>query len=636
MFVATKGRASLRHVTVTLPRNWRTDSLTCSLLQPVNTASPAVHAHISISQPHPVFGNRPWAQQSQGCGRPGDKIRLGGDSLRGGSNESHSHTARLLLAEWAKFRWGVFEERGIPGDPLYPPQYRDPSTHRWESTVCADGPIHAPGPECDPSRVGCPVSPDHFANTHLTSSLLALPDLPSVRLFCDDPTHNKVAPTKHNSLCGTRSTWEIIQGSVDFILGRNPVSNATRGLEPAIKFVKEEGPRYVLVIEDTASMNLQRRWEYLRKAIRRVVVYDVPDRSHVGIVTFNSVAKRVAPLNFIESEFSDKRQKVGSALPRNPSTVPESHKCILCGLQEALRTIDEASQDAVGANIILVSSGAGVTTHHQMDEMIHLIESRGISVTPVIYPMTERSGSTRSSIEHGLEPLSGASGRSFTVMDEGVGNDSKVSMLVALMDALMAAVRYTGKPDLPGSPVLVHKSAYPGGIASMSTGSFALDDSLGPNARFSVYYYDLNHVGNAIQLTSPSGETLVPLQEEDGDVNMIFVNLEKAERGLWSYTVENRADSHQGLYVQVTAKRNTSAGLSVKLWTSPSDQAVNASDRSSPVILFASVTEGESPVLNARVVATLQRLGVNATGSSYEPISIELLDNGIGGKLIDR
>lgn len=74
----------------------------------------------------------------------------------------------------------------------------------------------------------------------------------------------------------------------------------------------------------------------------------------------------------------------------------------------------------------------------------------------------------------------------------------------------------------------------------------------------------------------------------------------------------------------------------MKLWTSSSDQAVNASDPSSPVLLFASVTFGEAPVLNAKVVAKLQRLGVNATGSSYEPIFIDLIDNGIGGKLIDR
>lgn len=104
------------------------------------------------------------------------------------------------------------------------------------------------------------------------------------------------------------------------------------------------------------------------------------------------------------------------------------------------------------------------------------------------------------------------------------------------------------------------------------------------------------------------------------------------QRGLWSYTIENRADSHQGLYVQVTAKRNTTTGLLVKLWTSSADQYINASDPSSPTILFASVTVGESPVLKARVIAKIQRLGINGTGSSYPPIFVQLKDNGVGGK----
>ena len=56
-----------------------------------------------------------------------------------------------------------------------------------------------------------------------------------------------------------------------------------------------------------------------------------------------------------------------------------------------------------------------------------------------------------------------------------------------------------------------------------------MDPSLGPDVRFSVYYYDLNHVGNKIKLLPPSGALRVPLQEEDSDVNMIFVNIENAE-----------------------------------------------------------------------------------------------------------
>ena len=97
--------------------------------------------------------------------------------------------------------------------------------------------------------------------------------------------------------------------------------------------------------------------------------------------------------------------------------------------------------------------------------------------------------------------------------------------------------------------------------------------------------------------------------------------------------MENRADSHQGLYVQVTAKRNSSNGVSVKLWTSSGSNSINASDPSKPVILYAQVLDNKAIVLNAKVMAVLQRLGTNATGSPYEPILVELRDNGNGGKL---
>lgn len=269
----------------------------------------------------------------------------------------------------------------------------------------------------------------------------------------------------------------------------------------------------------------------MRKAVRRSVVYDIPDKSYVSLVSFNSVAKTVAKLTYIESEDSDMRQRVGSALPRNPSSVPESHKCLLCGIQEALRTLDEASEASTGATIILITSGTGTSTHEQMTEMVRLISEREVKIMLVLYPVTERRGTSSNDALQDLMPLvrAGLNGRPFTVMDEGVGNDSKVSMLMALMDAILGAVKLSIMPNEPGAPVLVHSDSYPGGIASMSSGNFALDNSLGPNVRFSVYYYDLNHVGNAIQLTTPSGVTVIPLQEEDGDVNMIFVYLENAE-----------------------------------------------------------------------------------------------------------
>lgn len=105
------------------------------------------------------------------------------------------------------------------------------------------------------------------------------------------------------------------------------------------------------------------------------------------------------------------------------------------------------------------------------------------------------------------------------------------------------------------------------------------------------------------------------------------------QRGTWNYTVENRADSHQGLYVQVTARRNASTGLAVRLWTSSGTRSLNSSDPTSKAVVFVEVRAGVAPIRNARVIVTLQRLGTNETGSNYQPVFLDLFDNGAGGEM---
>ncbi|KAK3891031.1 hypothetical protein Pcinc_005053, partial [Petrolisthes cinctipes] len=457
------GRAYIREATVALPRTWRMDSPTCSLLTPVTTtASSSTHTHIRVTTNHPVFGSRPWVQQSQGCGRQGDYIQLGSDFLRNNNNNnnngtkthifyntnttkphnSHTQSARLLLAEWVKFRWGIFEERGYQDDPLYPLIFRDPTSGVHRPNAC---PLQKPRPELQPQP------------------------------FCPTEAHISEAPTKHNAQCVGRPAWDIIIHSHDFALeGRDTKewsTNSTPTLLPKLRFVQESAARIVLVVEDTAVMNMQQRWEFVRKAVRRVVVYDIPDGNYVALVVFNSVARTSAPLSRMDS-LSDVRQRVGSSLPRNPSPVPESKKCVLCGLQEAMRTLDTEPIGAVGATVILVTTGKGLTHQQEVEEMKRLATNRGIRVHTVLYPMIESGGMLGGSDSKELQSLVSATrGFSFTVMDEGVGNDSKVSMMVALMDALLAAVRRSEPPATPGAPVLIHSQAYPGGIASMSMGS---------------------------------------------------------------------------------------------------------------------------------------------------------------------
>ncbi|CAL4177136.1 unnamed protein product, partial [Meganyctiphanes norvegica] len=584
---ATEGRASLREVTVVLPRTWQTDILSCSLLDPVNSIAVPTTTHLRVSNPHPVFGSNPWVQQSQGCGRHGDFIQLGGDLLRATTNDSYSHAAKLLMGVWPKFRWGVFDEHGYDNDLLYPATYMDPISGEMRINNCKD--------EQHP--------------------------------ICDEDNHVPEAPNKHNAQCQGKSAWDVIMASQDFKDKRNTATNSSEALIPKFYFVQAGEPRIIIVVEDTAVMNLQKRWDFIRKAVRRVVVYDMPDDTHVGVVVFNSVARTTASLALMDS-VSDIRQRIGSSMPRNPSHVPEKHKCILCGIQEALRALDMDPQGADGATIILLTSGAGATPKREMDEMVRLSTVRGIRIDAIIYPFTEQQ--TKLVNSHGLEKLvSTTHGSIYSVMDEGVGNDSKINMMISLMNSLLAAVRKASLVSSSGASLIVHSKAYPGGVSHVARGSFTIDDSISSDARFAVYYYDITHVGNTLELITPSGNIMssVNMQEEDGDANVIFMNIPMTERGEWHYQVENRADSHQGLQIEVTSVESENRLIRLHIWTNV-DSVNNTS--SDPIIIYAEIKDGMLPILHAKVTAKVQRLGIDTNGNEHTPIYFYLQDNGLG------
>ena len=83
--------------------------------------------------------------------------------------------------------------------------------------------------------------------------------------------------------------------------------------------------------------------------------------------------------------------------------------------------------------------------------------------------------------------------------------------------------------------------------------------------------------------------------------------------------------------MQVMSRRNANSGINFDVWTNMGGDSVNASDPRSPVMIFARLTHSRSPVVNAKVTAILQRLGHNETGGSYDPLFVELKDNGNGG-----
>ncbi|XP_045617959.1 calcium-activated chloride channel regulator 1 [Procambarus clarkii] len=492
--------------------------------------------------------------------------------------------------------------------------------------------------ECDGYRDStCRFTPSEGNNDKVTSSLMYLHYLPHVTQFCDLATHRTAAPTKHNALCSHRPAWQVILQHPDFLYDSIRSGDVALNVTPSITYVRQTPPRYVIVVEDTTVMNVQKRWEFLRKAVRKLLVYDVPAGSEVGVVLFSNEVSIQLPLTPTPTTLDERQRLATASMPRNPSNIAQSQKCFTCGLRTAIDMLESDGQGTAGGVILLVTAESPqVLKADEVGKMYFEITRRGVRVVPILYPVTDRNPKPTSDVER-LAQLSGT--ESFAVLDEGIGTDSKVTMMVGLMDALYAALRIF-IPDPEKLPLLIHKKEFPGGISSTSTGYFNIDESLGGEVKFAVTYYDLGHVGNNVNLFNPHGKKLETLhiQEEDGDVNTIFITVRNAMAGVWEYRVENRADSHQSLYMRVLATpraynassaTNTDA-ITLTAWTSNTASPINVSDVENPVVVYAQVWCGGSPVVSARVEAQLQRLGLNSTGSRYSPISFLLLDNGNG------
>ena len=184
--------------------------------------------------------------QFGGCGRHALPIVLTKQLVLGATDDQLISDARLLVHEWAHYRYGVFNEFGYPSDPLYPPFYSIPGnpyseeilpnactgdhkTFNYDSVDLE----YSPGHHCTPSTSNSTGMPDSVEalrcfpipvpNNSFESSLMYSHSVANVTKFCstakssqDVHTHNAVAPNKQNILCDGRDVMSVIKEHPDF------------------------------------------------------------------------------------------------------------------------------------------------------------------------------------------------------------------------------------------------------------------------------------------------------------------------------------------------------------------------------------------------------------------------------------
>ena len=84
-----------------------------------------VDVHVGLD--HPIYRKSPFTQQSRGCGQSGDHISMPYHFFTDWNTTMEvfgENPAKTFVHEWSKYRYGVFDEYGYPGDKLYPHYYK--------------------------------------------------------------------------------------------------------------------------------------------------------------------------------------------------------------------------------------------------------------------------------------------------------------------------------------------------------------------------------------------------------------------------------------------------------------------------------------------------------------------------------
>ena len=302
---------------------------------------------------------RPWTRQTGSCGQPGpgDIISLPLDFVsrwNASDGEISASSGKLFAHEFIKLRFGIFDEAGYPGDPLYPAQFI--SNGHWLPTGVTDTRVEGAWVHPTTGQSRCVPSADQTClyhpsgpNPQVSCSLGTWPLLPQVTSYCpEERIVQEPGPTKQRVMCEGRGAWEIIRDSEDMAAGGR-MQQGSNVSAPRIDVVTAPPPTHVLVMEITPSMTDNDDWKYINKAAHKLIKYDLPDDTRLAVVSFTNESQVEAPLTRLRGS----RGHLADIIPDKYRLGGEEARCVMCGVETALSQV--LGEHKEGAHLILVT-----------------------------------------------------------------------------------------------------------------------------------------------------------------------------------------------------------------------------------------------------------------------------------------
>ena len=416
-----------------------------------------------------------------------------------------------LLSKLLTCRYGILDDTGYSGDPLYPSFYRRegglvPSlAHNGVLT----GTWLRNGEECDPSTrpdtaaPDCVFVPDNARSEGVTCSLGNGLGLSQTTRYCNS-SETWPAPTKHAVVCGGRAAAEIIAAHPDF---RGPSMSPRSAVvpEPEITVTRAPSTRYVLALETSARMAATRHWAWVRKAAHRFIRGSLPVSSSLAVLTFARAAVRLE--HAMVAVTSDQvRTVLADTIPGRyhlEDTAVSAASCVDCVVAEAARLYGGR-----GLELVLVTSTQPRPGQHQ--RAAELARRHNIRVSLIVLDNNNSSSNNSNSSDNMMfydtlaEQTRGVSHR----VACGEAADA-MEVLFSLNSGLEAVLR-TGEAGAEAA-VVVHSAAVRHQGGATSEGEFVVEGGLGLGTEWAVYTRDAEEHGiKAVTFEDAAGRVYGP------------------------------------------------------------------------------------------------------------------------------
>ena len=581
--------------------------------------------NIRVDTKSGVYGNSPFTIQTGSCGEEGEYIQISEPFLSEyeSMNQTFGPLGQVFVHEWAKYRYGVFEEFGYPGDAKYPMfYYKAQWTSNGQENVvtpnfCTNSDLTDYSMVDAVSGNGCRMDeetglPDYNCipvlgeNVTVDSSIMAIPYLEGNDQFCDDSEdlyHRADIPTKHNDICDSRSTFNVILSHPDF--SNFEAGNEIEDVKPTFRILgTKESSSFVMVLDVSGSMDdncgpgtgddCENRIDRMKQASMRWIQYDVKEGVPVGLVVFSGLdnVKEKLELKAMDESY---RQLFIHEIERLKA---DGGTCMGDGLEKGIETLQNGNVPYGGVILFLTDGAFSCNNGKTLAEVIPSLKTQGVRVITIAF-----SDDADPDI---IDLARETNGKAFFVPD-ATGPE-------LINTAMQGSLTY--QPSVPSDmiDIVIYEETFQGQTSFNL--NFTIDELVGRNVTVQIDFS-----GNQKTNITIAEDVTEIFDRSSGTYQYIFAD--DLMPGI--YTVQGEASAPISFAsVKVTARSNSATvPIMTECWTTFGNNVVDFDESEDlKLAVIAKVVQGTNPVIGARVTAYIEREGSDA------PIELTLYDEG--------